>query len=138
MSADLWSWLNSDPVFLFNAYTVLPCYTAKLGNWLYTEFFPFIKPLIHPLYRNPPHIFYVRTRPFLREKLIEYHHQRSISDEADQSHAGWWHTPLYRTAVLVMKASKWKSLPSPTWLYCQYWWYTELVGITRYYCIIWK
>ena len=67
---------------------VIPCYTtpgytAKLAYrhkfTLCTEFFSYIKPLIHPLYRHPPRNFNVQTRLLHREKWIEYRHQRSTT-----------------------------------------------------------
>ena len=67
-----------------------PGYTAKLTNLLCMEFFSYIKPLIHPLYRHPPRIFYVQTRLLHRGKLIDTAtKEASISDEADPVTTCW-------------------------------------------------
>jgi len=57
-------------------------------NLLCTEFFSYIKPLIHSLYRYPPRIFYARTRLLHREKWIKY---RGINQWRNQSrHSICW------------------------------------------------
>jgi len=43
-------------------YPAIPPNLLIATNLLSTEFFSYIKPLIHPLYRHPPHILYVQTR----------------------------------------------------------------------------
>ena len=60
-------------------------------NLLSTEFLSYIKPLIHMLYRHPPHKLYVQTRLHHKEKWIEYPHPRSISQ--------WWRRPRHNILI---------------------------------------
>ena len=133
-------------------------------NLLSTEFLSYIKPLIHMLYRHPPHKLYVQTRLHHKEKWIEYRHQSSISQWRNISHHNMmvdadmcpsteqrWQSYRYRNSsvficnihtysllweMVVVVGDLSLSYPAipPNRLYRQLRWCTELGGMTGYYC----
>ena len=97
----------------------IPPNSLTAMSFLCMEFFSYIKPLIHPLYRHSPCI--VQTRLHHREKWIEYCHQRSINQWQSRSR----HNMLVVAETRLSTEQRWQSWNSYLFIFKIHTYYSE-------------